>query len=101
MVTHSIYFQAAEGSTRAEFDITGEEGGAVSVTGRFNPRVEFDAEVYPNADAAADAIEALVREQFGKGQYRIVIHHDPVIVTQSMLSRFGAPLFWQDTGERG
>lgn len=55
--------------TRPEFDARAEAGGAISLTGRFNPVAPdgWAHAVYREAESAADALEDAVRATFGIG----------------------------------
>lgn len=58
---HPIFF-LSDSATRAEFDADTDEGGAVSLTGRFNPLApdNWRDGVYLDPESAADAVEDAV-----------------------------------------
>lgn len=106
-VLHTIVF-LSDSATRAEFDAELEEGGAVSLTGRFNPLApdSWRDRTYESDEEAADAIEEGVRAHFGAGMMdrtrlsRIVLHGAPTAIPERLLSRYAVPLMVANTGKR-
>ncbi len=107
-MAHTLYFMS-DSSVRADIECELEEGGAVSLIGRFNPDAPagWQDTVYMSADEAGDAIEAAVRLHFGEGiedrtrLTRIMMHHEPTAIPERLLWRYGVPLLVADTGKRG
>ena len=100
----------SECEVTAEFDSELEDGGAVSVRGRFNPPAGegvWKDGAWPDREAAADAVEDAVRAHFGRGigdrtrLVRIVLHGAPTTLGEGSLSRYGVPVMWKDDGRRG
>lgn len=105
-MAHSLFF-LSDSTIRADFECELEEGGAVTLTGRFNPEAPegWGDQTFMSAEEAADAIKSAVRAHFGQGiedrtrLTRIVLYGPPTVITEPLLWRYAVPLLTADKGE--
>lgn len=105
-MAHSMFF-LSDSTFRADFECEGEEGGAVSLIGRFSPSPPdgWQDTVYMSAEEAGEAIARAVVAHFGDGiedrtrLTRIVLHGAPTIIGEPLLWRYAVPLLTADKGQ--